>query len=293
MRFEAIHHVVLPVSSPGLAVDAYERLGLRVGPQTRLLDASLMHRTLSVGDAGNLFQVDLLSVDGANLPSTPLATRLAEALFDRSGLFAVALRVGDLSAVLKDLAGRGVVPSSQGELSEGGKVVGGVALLTVEERAGANLLLVHLAQPAKQRHAALSKAGLLSHDFPLKRLDHLAAVARNLEEQTRFWVDVLGVPLAGEVTTPTLVIRQVRIGDAVLELLGPASADSPVRQRPPGLVSLASWEVSDLDAAVSQARLAGFTVTDPAPGALPRSRTATIPAVELAGLTMQLLQYVG
>jgi catechol 2,3-dioxygenase-like lactoylglutathione lyase family enzyme len=293
MRYEAISSAVLPVSHLGSAVGAFERLGLRVGPETRLLDASLTHRTVSVGAAANLFQVDLLTVDPANLPTTPLATRLAEALFERSGLFAVALRVPDLSAALKELGGRGVMPSSQGELHEGGKVIGAVALLSVEERAGTNLMLVQFAQTAKQAHLSLNKAGLLEHGFPLKRLDHLAAVCRDLEEQTRFWINVLGVPLAGEVTTPTLVIRQFKIGDAVIELLGPASADSPLRQRPPGLVSLASWEVPDLDAAVSQARLAGFTVTDPAPGALPRSRTATIPAVELGGLTMQLLQYVG
>ena len=54
--------------------------------------------------------------------------------------------------------------------------------------------------------------------------------------------------------------------DAVLELLGPASQDSPIRQRPQGLVSMASWEVGDLDVAVRPARGAGFTVSDPAAG---------------------------
>ena len=292
MRYEALSHVVLPVPGPGIAA-AHERLGLRVGPQTRLIDASLTHRTLSVGGAGNLFQVEFLSVDPMNLPMTPLATRLSEAVFEGGGLFAVALRVADLGAALKELAGRGVVPRSQGELREGGKAVGGVALLGEQERAGTNLLLVQHAQAARHRHAALHKAGLLAHDFPLRRLDHLAVITRDLEAQTRFWADVLGVPPAGEVRTPTLVIRQLRVGDAVLELLGPASADSPLRQRPPGLISMASWEVADLDAAAEQARHAGFTVSDPAPGALPRSRTATIPGAELGGLTMQLLQYVG
>ena len=38
--------------------------------------------------------------------------------------------------------------------------------------------------------------------MPLKRLDHLAAMAPNLEDATSFWTDVLGVPVHGEVRTP-------------------------------------------------------------------------------------------
>jgi hypothetical protein len=89
-----------------------------------------------------------------------------------------------------------------------------------------------------------------------------------------------------------MVIRQLRIGDAVLELLGPASADSPLWKRPPGMVGMASWEVDDLEAAMGQARAAGFTVTDPAAGPLPGTRIATIDGAALAGVNMQLLQYV-
>src|SRR5262249_15887483 len=122
--------------------------------------------------------------------------------------------------------------------------------------------------------------------------DHLAVVTPDLEAKTRFWTDVLGLPVAGEVTTPAMVIRQLRIGDAVLELLAPASADSPVRKRPPGLVGMVAWEGEDLEAAVGQARAGDFTVTDPVAGALPGTRIATVDGTELAGANMQLLQYV-
>jgi len=94
-----------------------------------------------------------------------------------------------------------------------------------------------------------------------------------------------------EVVTPTLVIRQLRIGDAVLELLGPGSPDSPIWKRAPGLVSMVSWEVADLEAAVQHARAAGFTVPDPAAGLLPGTRITTVPGAELAGVNMQLLEY--
>jgi hypothetical protein len=93
------------------------------------------------------------------------------------------------------------------------------------------------------------------------------------------------------VRTPTLIIRQLRIGDAILELLAPASADSPLHQRRPGLVSMASWEVKDLQAAVAAARAAAFTAPDAAPGPLPGTRISTIPGSELASVNMQLLQY--
>jgi hypothetical protein len=54
---------------------------------------------------------------------------------------------------------------------------------------------------------------------------------------------------------------------------------------------MAAWEVDDLPAAVALARKAGFTVPDPATGVLPGTCTATIPAAELGGVAMQLLQY--
>src|SRR5262249_510177 len=84
----------------------------------------------------NLFQVEFLSADPMNLPATPLATRLAEAVFEGGGLFAVALRVADLAAALKELGGRGVVPRSQGELKEDGQAVGGGALRGEAGRGG-------------------------------------------------------------------------------------------------------------------------------------------------------------
>jgi hypothetical protein len=89
-----------------------------------------------------------------------------------------------------------------------------------------------------------------------------------------------------------LIIRQLRLGGAVLELLGAASPDSPIHQRVPGPVRMASWEVPDVDHAVALARQAGFTPSDPAPGPLPGTRISTIPGPELAGVHMQLLQYV-
>jgi hypothetical protein len=143
------------------------------------------------------------------------------------------------------------------------------------------------------RHERSRAAGRFAHTFPLKRLDHLAAVAPDLEAATRLWGETFGVPVSGEIATPALIIRQLQIGDAIFELLGPASPDSPMASRPASLASMAAWEVEGpLDDAVGLARERGFTVSDPEAGVIPGTRRASIPAGELGGVGMQLLEYV-
>jgi catechol 2,3-dioxygenase-like lactoylglutathione lyase family enzyme len=208
------------------------------------------------------------------------------------GLFAVGLRVRDLPATLQQLASRGVEAVRGQVHGLDGTPIADLGWLPLADRAATDLVLIQYLRPFTDPHAGTTTAGGSGERFPLKRLDHLAAVAHDLDWKTRFWVEGLGVPPVGEVTTPTMIVRQFRIGDAILELLGPASSDSPLHLRAPGLVSMAAWEVEHLDAVVQQARAAGFHPSDPATGVLPGTRTATIPAPELAGLTMQLLEYV-
>jgi catechol 2,3-dioxygenase-like lactoylglutathione lyase family enzyme len=276
MLYDAIDSVYIAV--PGLdSCRPYGRLGLRLSaPQ----DGS---RTLQVGGPTNLFAVHFLS---SASPGPLMSGPLGQALAAGRGLFAVGLRVPDLAGVIRRLASHGVQAQHHRDGEEE------LAWLPLHDQAGTDLVLVQHAVPEQERHAAAMRQGLLGHAFPLKRLDHLAVVAHDLETRTRFWSEVLGVAVAGVVTTPTMIIHQLRLGDAVLELLGPASSGSPLWQRPPGLVGMASWEVPNLDQAVAQARAAGFTVPDPAAGVLPGTRTATIPGTELAGVNMQLLQYV-
>ena len=100
------------------------------------------------------------------------------------------------------------------------------------------------------------------------------------------------MPTVGEVVSPTTVVRQLKIGDAMFELLGPATPDSPIRQRPPGLNSMCSFEVPDLDATNAHAQAAGFEVADRRIGTLPGTIVATIPGAQTSGLNVQLLQYV-
>lgn len=277
MIFDAIDSVFLAAADLDTACRPYERLGLCLGP------CPAGRRTLLVGGPENLFAARFLSEVADD---SPLAGPLREARAAGRGLFAVGLGVADLGAALAALAARGVEATA---FRDGACQM---AWLPLHDRAGTDLVLVRHERPVRDRHADALRDGLLAPSFPLKRLDHLAAVTPDLEARTRFWSDILGVPVAGEVATPTMLIRQLRIGDAVLELLGPASADSPLWKRPPGLVSMVSWETEQLDAVAERARAAGFTVPAPAAGVLPGTRTATVPGAELAGVNMQLLEYV-
>jgi catechol 2,3-dioxygenase-like lactoylglutathione lyase family enzyme len=243
----------------GSDLSAYERLGVRArsfeeGPPT-------FH--VGQGDSAvGLMLADYKSGVPARIP-IPV----------RPGLFAVGMRVADVQAAVTQLH-NGNVPTVSYQHAE---------WLVDEDRTGTTMVV---------NPGTWNRDFDPGHTFPLRRLDHLAAVAHDLDKQCRFWDDVLGVPVFGEVRTPTMIIRQLKIGDAIFELLGPAGPDSPLHKRPAGLVSMAAWEVDDLPAAVAQARAAGFTVPDPAVGVLPGTHTATIPATELGGVAMQLLQYV-
>jgi len=130
------------------------------------------------------------------------------------------------------------------------------------------------------------------HAISLARVDHLAAIPPDLDAATRSWVDVLGVPVHDEIRTPDVVIRQMKVGDLVVELLAPTGPDSPLAGRPSGLLAVVACEVPDAAAAAAVARGRGFRPTDPAPGALPGTLVSRIDAAELGGLGLQLLQYV-
>ena len=140
-------------------------------------------------------------------------------------------------------------------------------------------------------HPIRSQASGLDHKLPVKRLDHLAVITYDLEEQTRLWTEKLNLPLHGEVRTETMIIRQFKCGNAILELLGPASATSPLHQRHKGLITMMSLEVADLDSTSALVRSRGVTIADRVTGVLPGTDTATIPATVTGGLALQFLQY--
>jgi len=260
MNINGLDSVLVAVADLNVACAPYKRLGVRWS------DAH--GRTFHVGNDSNRVAVHFLD------KADKLDDHHRQGLAAGRPLFAVVLRVQQLDDAVRHLTAKGVAATTLDRHS---------VWVPLHEYAGCDIMLVD---------TTLAPVAASEHTFPLKRLDHLAAVTHDLEAKTRFWTDVFSVPVVGELTTPTMVIRQLRIGDVMMELLGPTSADSPLMKRPAGLVSMASWEVADLEAVVVQARKAGFSVPDPATGVLPGTRIATIQGTELAGVNMQLLQYV-
>src|SRR3954452_1345559 len=99
MTFDAIDSLCLAVADLDTACRPYERLGLRFSPER---DG---RRTLQVGESTNLFAVHFLAEAGQD---EPLAGPLQRALAAGRPLFAVGLRVSDLSQAVDVLAARGV-----------------------------------------------------------------------------------------------------------------------------------------------------------------------------------------
>jgi catechol 2,3-dioxygenase-like lactoylglutathione lyase family enzyme len=282
--YEGIARVLLPVSDLAAACAPFERLGLVVSPAREPQGRGIRIRTVPIGGPDNLFEVEIIGKSDA-----PGSGWLFDSAVDR-GLSTIVLRVTDMATALAALAERGVQATSTPILGVNGQKRIELAILPDLPDAAASIRLIQHFQPAEERMA--EDLGGRQHATPLKRLDHLAAVAPDLERSCTFWDQVLGVPTVGEVVSPTVVVRQLKIGDAMFELLGPATPDSPIRQRPPGLNSMCSFEVPDLDATIAHAQAAGFEVADRRIGTLPGTIVATIPGAQTSGLNVQLLQYV-
>jgi catechol 2,3-dioxygenase-like lactoylglutathione lyase family enzyme len=292
MLIDGIDHIVVPVADLEAAAAAFTRLGLNLTPALRHAGQGTENRAFFVGDGTNDFYVELLGIHDREAAQSAGRALYVESLDRGGGLARIMLRTSDIHGAVAELGTKGVATAVQEVRAEDGRKICDVAPIEGVPGLVANLGLVQYPETVAEGHARRAAAGRFDHRFSLKRLDHLAAFAADLDGSTGRWADLLSVPLHGEVTTPVILIRQLKMGDAIFELLGPSRPDSPAAGRPPGVASMCAFEVSDLAAAVTLARERGFTVSEPGPGALPGTRTATIAAGELAGLALQLLEYV-
>ena len=285
MLYEGIDRAILPVSDLEAACAPFEKLGFVVSPERQPKGRGLRIRAVPIGVPENLFEVHIISSAESGGAGWDVFKPVAD-----MGLSTIVLRVTDLQATLAAIGKHGITPTETQTVSNAdGTKRSELAVLPELPDADVNLRLIQHYQSGAEILA--EHTGGRQHATPLKRLDHLAAVAPDLERSCTFWDEVLGIPTVGEVVSPTVVVRQLRIGDAMFELLGPATPDSPIRQRPPGLNSMFSVEVPDLDAAVAHVEAAGFTVADRRIGTLPGTIVATVPAAQASGLNVQLLQY--
>lgn len=289
MLVTSFDHVVAPVSSLADAAAPYEKLGLALTPRAAHRDIGTENQAFFVG-SGNDFYVELLGIRDREEAEHAGRTLYLERM--DGGIARLMLEVTDVRGVVATLAKRGVTTKVGEVIGGDGRKICDVAPIDGVEALGFALGLVQYGESPADRHSRRAAAGRFDHRLPLKRLDHLAAVTPDLEAATRFWTDVLEVPVFGEVRGPGMIIRQMKVGDAIFELLGPDGPESRLHSRPAGIASMCAFEVPDVDAAVAAVRELGFSPNDPAKGILPGTRVATIPASEMSGVGMQLLQYV-
>jgi catechol 2,3-dioxygenase-like lactoylglutathione lyase family enzyme len=288
MSYEGIDHIAM-IAAPD-AAEEFERLGFLLSPSYRLGGTGIERRSILTGTRAQPFGISLdVVIDEAEAAHSPLGHLALHAPGPRGPVYALALRVSDLGQSLQSLEQKGVHAKTEGVTVHGGSKLFDLAVLPDREEAYAPIVLVQYALPASEWFTD----SMLDHALSLKRLDHLAATTPRQDEAKRYWENVLGIPQTGELTGGSgNFIRQFQIGTAIVELIGAATPSSPARTRPPGMSSMTAFEVPDLDAAVRVARAAGFTISDPAKGPLPGTNVSRIPAEELAGLGLQLLQYV-
>ncbi|MBI2766905.1 MAG: VOC family protein [Chloroflexi bacterium] len=286
-----LDHIILPAPDLELAAEPFLRLGLTLTPPASHLEGGTANRACFVSHAGAESYIELLTVhDRGAAAAAPANASLIRALDSAPALLRLMLRTEDPRPF--DELFPGAVTSVRTVSRAGGAPIADVAEMADAGRAGCEFRVIRYAETPSARYARHAAAGLFEHRFPLKRLDHLALIPADLEATTHYWTGTLGVAVRGEIEAPGMLIRQLAVGDTTLELLAPLGADSRLAARPRGLISVAAFEVADLASAVALARERGFTPSDPGPGPLPGTRTATIPPAECSGLALQLLQHV-
>jgi len=291
MEIIGIDHVILATADLAAAAGRWRALGLQLTPPMRHAGASTENSVFFVGGADTEFYVELLAVHDRARAQQEGRQDLLDAI-DRGGLYRLMLQVASAQAAATALADHGIEASSRDVRRDDGSLIGTVLEPIGTAGAGCSFALIAYDGGAEARRARHQAAGLFRHDLPLARLDHLAVIGpAGVDAACAFWETVLGLPVTGRVTGRGMDIRQIRIGDATLELIGPDGADSPVRQRPAGLAAVTAFEVADLDAVVAEVRRRGFELADPAPGVLPRSRVSTVSPDQLGGLALQLIAF--
>ena len=106
--------------------------------------------------------------------------------------------------------------------------------------------------------------------MPIDKLDHIGIAVKSIEENLKYYRDVLGMKYLGEeeVTEQKVRVAFLKLGESRIELLEPTSSDSPVakflEKRGAGIHHIAIL-VDDIEAALSSHRKAGARLIDETP----------------------------
>lgn len=133
----------------------------------------------------------------------------------------------------------------------------------------------------------------------VRELHHVAIVVASLDEARAAWVSTLGLTVEGEperVEDQRVDVLVCRAGSQRIELVAPASADSPVSrflERGGGLHHLA-FRVDDLAGTLRELEAAGLRLIDREPRAGAHgTRVAFVHPRSLGGVLVELLELPG
>lgn len=294
MTLLALDHVTIATADLKAATAPWQRLGVNISAGTRHAGAGTENAVAMLGDsAERMCYLEFLTVrDRMQAANTARGRRLLAAVDAGGGLFRMVFEAADLDGFARRAAAAGISVEKTDVKRADGSTIGHVMTFAGDSEDDNHPRLIAYRTPRAERYAERRARRLFASDFGLLRVDHLATIPRNMEADTHWWRDVLGAAAHGEVRGGGLYIRQFRVGDAIVEFLGPDGHNPRIAHAKPGLRSMVAFEVADLDAAVALARSRGFNPSDPGNGVLPGTRTATIPPAELGGVALQLLAYV-
>lgn len=128
----------------------------------------------------------------------------------------------------------------------------------------------------------------------VKRIDHIAIAVNDIDDVARFYTDTLKLDLSGVevVTGQKAKVGFLKIGESNIELVQPASDDSPLvkflETRGPGIHHIC-FEVEDIQKEVEELKKQGVRMIDeiPRPGAH-NTRVAFIHPKSSGGVLIEL-----
>ncbi len=264
---DRVHHVGVVLPSADEALRFYrDIMGLRVTADEVIEEQGVRGVLLELGEN----EIELLEPVRED-------TGVARFLASRGPtLHHICFNTPDIRGELARLQGQGVELIDQAPRRG---LAGEVAFIHPRSMHG---VLIELAQPPAGAHVSSARG-----------FDHVAARVADLDVAAQTWRNVLGIELRATVQARGLRIGQLHCGQCVIELVAPDGPDSPAAQaiatEGERAASMVAVPVADLAAEVARYRAAGLTLPDPAPGVLPGTMTATIPAEQAFGLAIQLI----
>lgn len=268
---DRVHHVGVVVRSVDAALGFYrDVMGLEVAVDRVLEEQGVRGALLSVGEN----EIELLEPVRDD-------TGVARYLESRGEtLHHICFRTDAIADELQRLKTQGVALIDETP-REG--LAGLVAFIHPKAVHG---VLIELAQPPAAAHVSAEKG-----------FDHLAVSVANLEQAAQTWHDVVGLSVANEIRVQGagMVIAQMPAGQCTIELLAPASEDSPmaarIAEQGERAASMVAIEVDDIEAEIARYRASGIELPNASPGALPNSLRTSISAEQTFGLSIQLIAF--